>query len=78
VSGQVPHRELEYVSPTPIRLRILKAKNRAIRRHTINVSPTPIRLRILKEDYILAGQLQHICFTHSDPFEDTESLHPAP
>jgi len=37
------------------------------------VSPTPIRLRILKAPWFASAMTASAGFTHSDPFEDTES-----
>ena len=66
------------VSPTPIRLRILKAPLTPVVMSSMVVSPTPIRLRILKDNRGFNISVSISGFTHSDPFEDTESQLLAP
>jgi len=61
------------VSPTSIRSRILKASSLSKIASYIVVSPTSIRSRILKDIQItVANLVDSDCFTHVDPFEDTE------
>jgi len=65
--------DAESVSPTSIRSRILKVlitKDAIIA--TKIVSPTSIRSRILKDVWPLWIPSSTFCFTHVDPFEDTE------
>jgi len=65
------------VSPTTIRSRILKEQHPARNRDQASVSPTTIRSRILKVKLIIIRIKATICFTHNDPFEDTERANQA-
>ena len=61
------------VSPTSIRSRILKvAQGMGVSAEEL-VSPTSIRSRILKVLREAMDGSPRECFTHVDPFEDTES-----
>ena len=63
------------VSPTSIRSRILKVeKSSTSARQAENVSPTSIRSRILKVLWAEWPTAENTCFTHVDPFEDTERI----
>jgi len=62
------------VSPTSIRSRILKEESENNLENIFDiVSPTSIRSRILKEMGHRSKWCHGRCFTHVDPFEDTES-----